>query len=45
MILKSMLSLFWLFVLLLMLIYVFSILLTMGATEYLQSASDYVLTE
>merc|ERR1719382_1534194 len=36
MIVSSMMSLFWIFVILAALIYVFAIILTQGATEYLQ---------
>jgi len=45
MITDSMLSLFWLFTLLSMLIYVFAIVLTMGATEYLDEHKDGLIEE
>mmetsp|Transcript_77107 Transcript_77107/g.204665 ORF Transcript_77107/g.204665 Transcript_77107/m.204665 type:complete len:291 (-) Transcript_77107:17-889(-) len=43
MIANSMMSLFWLFTLLLILIYVFAIILTQGATDFLKTSSDAVI--
>jgi len=45
MIANSLGSLFWLFTLLMILIYVFSIILTQGATEYLRTSSDAAIED